>query len=53
MSPAELDLLRSLVNSLIHTASAIDQLMNPDAEPEPPVKPGPRYLGDDEPKKGA
>jgi hypothetical protein len=54
MSPAELDLLRSLINSLIHTASAIDQLMNPEGESEPePPRRIPRVLEDDEPKKGA
>lgn len=53
MNPVELDLLRSLISSLIHTASAIDQLLNPDAEAEP-TKPSIRYLGDDEPPaKGA
>jgi hypothetical protein len=53
MTPQDLATVRSLLQALLHTAAALDQILNPAADtdaPEPVKKPGPAWLGkDDEP----
>lgn len=58
MNPRDLDLLRSLISSLMGTVAAIDGLLNPEPEEAPTPDPTTRrprlaYLGEDDPPPAA
>lgn len=48
MKPHDLMMVRSLVQSLMHTAATLDQILNPEPEAESERKPARRYLGDED-----